>query len=134
MVESRAPSPGWRDERGRPSLHQRSIRLQSSLHPSGGPMFQKDLLQRKRILITGGGTGLGKATAQRILELGAEVYICGRRQEILTATEKELSKRTGGKIHSHPCDVRDAAGVEETNSSGTVWDHGRVCQSGRIPG
>ena len=82
-------------------------------------MFQKDLLQRKRILITGGGTGLGKATAQRILELGAEVYICGRRQEILTATEKELSKRTGGKIHSHPCDVRDAAAVEEMIA--TIW-------------
>ena len=43
------------------------------------PMFQKDLLQGKRILITGGGTGLGKAAAQRFLELGAEVYICGRR-------------------------------------------------------
>jgi len=38
-------------------------------------MFQKDLLKNKRILITGGGTGLGKAAAQRFLELGATVYI-----------------------------------------------------------
>jgi NAD(P)-dependent dehydrogenase (short-subunit alcohol dehydrogenase family) len=80
-------------------------------------MFQKDLLQGKRILITGGGTGLGKATSQRFLELGAEVYICGRRQEILAATEQELRERTGGggnekKIHAHACDVRDAAAVE----------------------
>src|SRR5437588_4321227 len=82
-------------------------------------MCQKDLLKGKRILITGGGTGLGKATAQRFLELGAEVYICGRRQEILTATEKELRERTGGKIHSHPCDVRDAAAVEEMIA--TIW-------------
>ena len=82
-------------------------------------MFQKDLLQRKRVLITGGGTGLGKATAQRFLELGAEVYICGRRQEVLAATEKELRERTGGKIHSHPCDVRDAAAVEEMIA--TTW-------------
>jgi NAD(P)-dependent dehydrogenase (short-subunit alcohol dehydrogenase family) len=76
-------------------------------------MFQKNLLQSKRILITGGGTGLGKATAQRFLELGAEVYICGRRQDVLAATERELHQLTGGTIHSHPCDVRDPVAVEE---------------------
>jgi len=85
-------------------------------------MFQKDLLRNKRILITGGGTGLGKATAQRFLELGAEVYICGRRQEVLAATEQELRARTGGKIHSRPCDVRDAAAVEEM--IGILWAEG----------
>jgi NAD(P)-dependent dehydrogenase (short-subunit alcohol dehydrogenase family) len=76
-------------------------------------MFEKNLLQGKRILITGGGTGLGKAAAQRFLELGAEIYICGRRQEVLAATEQELQQRTGGRIHSHACDVRDAAAVEQ---------------------
>ena len=76
-------------------------------------MFQADLLRNKRILITGGGTGLGKASAKRFLELGAEVYICGRRHEVLTATEQELRERTGGRIHSRPCDVRDGAAVEE---------------------
>jgi NAD(P)-dependent dehydrogenase (short-subunit alcohol dehydrogenase family) len=85
-------------------------------------MFQNDLLGNKRILITGGGTGLGKATAQRFLELGAEVYICGRRQEVLAATEQELRARTGGKIHSRPCDVRDAAAVEEM--IGILWAEG----------
>ena len=54
-------------------------------------MFQKDLLPAKRILITGGGTGLGKASAQRFLELGAEVYICGRRQDVLEASAQELN-------------------------------------------
>ena len=76
-------------------------------------MFQNNLLQNKHILITGGGTGLGKATAQRFLELGAQVHICGRRQDVLAATAEELSQRTKGKIQSHPCDVRDAAAVEE---------------------
>jgi NAD(P)-dependent dehydrogenase (short-subunit alcohol dehydrogenase family) len=76
-------------------------------------MFQNNLLQNKRILITGGGTGLGKATAQRFLELGAQVHICGRRQDVLTATEHELRQRTNGEIYSHPCDVRDATAVDE---------------------
>jgi short-subunit dehydrogenase involved in D-alanine esterification of teichoic acids len=46
-------------------------------------MFRTDLLKSKRILITGGGTGLGKGMAHRFLELGATVYICGRREEVL---------------------------------------------------
>jgi NAD(P)-dependent dehydrogenase (short-subunit alcohol dehydrogenase family) len=85
-------------------------------------MFQKDLLQNKRILITGGGTGLGKAAARRFLELGATVYICGRRHEVLVATETELRQATGGTIHSRPCDVRDAAKVEEMID--TIWKDG----------
>jgi NAD(P)-dependent dehydrogenase (short-subunit alcohol dehydrogenase family) len=85
-------------------------------------MFQTDLLREKRILITGGGTGLGKASAQRFLELGAEVYICGRRQDVLSSTVQELSQLTGGKIHSHPCDVRDAAAVEAMIAA--IWAEG----------
>lgn len=85
-------------------------------------MFESNLLRNRRILITGGGTGLGKATALRFLELGAEVYICGRRHEVLLATEGELEERTGGRIHSRPCDVRDAAAVDEMIS--TIWEKG----------
>ena len=54
-------------------------------------MFHTDLLSNKRILITGGGTGLGKGMAHRFLELGATVYICGRREEVLEQTAAELS-------------------------------------------
>jgi len=85
-------------------------------------MFQPNLLLNKRILITGGGTGLGKAAAQRFLELGAEVYICGRREEVLSATKQELGERTGGRIHARRCDVRDAAAVEEM--IGVIWADG----------
>src|ERR1700689_2637023 len=89
-------------------------------------MFEKNLLQGKRILITGGGTGLGKATAQRFMELGAEVYICGRRQEVLAATERELREGAlsgkNGTIHAHPCDIRDAAAVEKMID--TIWSAG----------
>jgi NAD(P)-dependent dehydrogenase (short-subunit alcohol dehydrogenase family) len=85
-------------------------------------MFQNDLLRDKRILITGGGTGLGKASAQRFLGLGAEVYICGRREEVLAATSQELRERTGGKIHFRRCDVRDATAVEEMITG--IWADG----------
>jgi NAD(P)-dependent dehydrogenase (short-subunit alcohol dehydrogenase family) len=75
-------------------------------------MFRNDLLHKKRILITGGGTGLGRAMAHRFLQLGAEVYICGRREEVLQKTAAELSGATRGAIHAMPCDVRSADAVE----------------------
>ena len=55
------------------------------------PMFTNDLLQGKRILITGGGTGIGRAMAERFLQLGATVFICGRRAEVVQKTAAELS-------------------------------------------
>jgi NAD(P)-dependent dehydrogenase (short-subunit alcohol dehydrogenase family) len=85
-------------------------------------MFQSDLLREKRILITGGGTGLGKAMAQRFLGLGATVYICGRRERVLAATVAELNPIAPGKIHYAVCDVRDLPRVEEVISS--IWKDG----------
>lgn len=82
-------------------------------------MFQPDLLHDKRILITGGGTGLGKGMARRFLELGATVYICGRRKEVLAETEAELRRATKPNIHSLPCDVRNLQVVEEMIE--TIW-------------
>jgi NAD(P)-dependent dehydrogenase (short-subunit alcohol dehydrogenase family) len=82
-------------------------------------MFQPDLLHGKRILITGGGTGLGKGMARRFLELGAAVYICGRRKEVLAETQAELSRATKAKIYALPCDVRNAVAVEEMIE--TIW-------------
>ena len=80
-------------------------------------MFRTDLLRSKRILITGGGTGLGKGMAERFLELGAEAYICGRREEVLQATAAELSAK--GPIHALPCDVRNLEAVETMIE--TIW-------------
>jgi NAD(P)-dependent dehydrogenase (short-subunit alcohol dehydrogenase family) len=75
-------------------------------------MFKDDLLVGKRVLITGGGTGLGRSTGRRLLELGAELVICGRRAEVLEATAREHAEATGGRVTAHPCDVRDAVAVE----------------------
>jgi NAD(P)-dependent dehydrogenase (short-subunit alcohol dehydrogenase family) len=83
-------------------------------------MFRDDLLLNKRILITGGGTGLGKAMAHRFLQLGATVYICGRRDEVLKETVAELS--TYGPIHALACDVRNLDFVEAMIDS--IWQSG----------
>ena len=75
-------------------------------------MFQPDLLKGKRFLITGGGTGLGKSMAGHLLELGAEIAICGRREEVLAAASDDLRKATGGTVHTYGVDIRDADAVE----------------------
>ena len=85
-------------------------------------MFHNDLLRDKRILITGGGTGLGRGMAQRFLELGAEIYICGRREDVLRRTAAELAAATHGQIHELPCDVRDREAVERMIE--TIWSSG----------
>jgi NAD(P)-dependent dehydrogenase (short-subunit alcohol dehydrogenase family) len=80
-------------------------------------MYRPDLLQNKRILITGGGTGLGQGMAQRFLELGATIYICGRREEVLKQTASELAPK--GPIHALACDVRQLDAVERTIAE--IW-------------
>src|ERR1700741_4036722 len=75
-------------------------------------MFEKSLLQGRRILVTGGGSGLGAAMGRRFLELGAELIICGRRIELLEQTATEMRKKPGGKVSTFRCDIRDGASVD----------------------
>ena len=84
-------------------------------------MFQKDILKGKRILVTGGGTGLGKEMASEYAELGAEVYICGRRQTVLDETVKEITDQ-GGKIKGFACDIRVSEAVNDMID--TIWNDG----------
>ncbi len=74
-------------------------------------MYQADLLAGRKILITGGGTGLGKSMALRFAELGAQIFLCGRREEPLRETAAELGNKT--KAAYAICDVRDPAAVEK---------------------
>src|SRR4051812_4088490 len=60
-------------------------------------MFSENLLAGRRILVTGGGTGLGKSMASRFLQLGAEVHICGRRKSVCDETATELMDLYGGQ-------------------------------------
>jgi NAD(P)-dependent dehydrogenase (short-subunit alcohol dehydrogenase family) len=75
-------------------------------------MFSPKLLAGRNILVTGGGTGLGKAMTERFLTLGADVHICGRRKGVCEETAAELTKLHGGKVTSHGVDIRDAAAVD----------------------
>lgn len=75
-------------------------------------MFKDQLLAGRNILVTGGGTGLGKAMATRFLALGADVHICGRRKGVCEDTAAELMKAHGGKVVAHGVDIRDAAAVD----------------------
>ena len=83
-------------------------------------MFSEGLLKGKRILITGGGTGLGKEIAARYLQLGAELWIAGRRGAVLDTTAQELVKEWGGKVTPHAVDIRDAAAVDAMVQR--IWD------------
>src|SRR5690348_3754581 len=75
-------------------------------------MFEKGLLAGKRILVTGGGSGLGAAMGRRFVELGAELIICGRRLELLEATAARMRSELGGKVGVIGCDIRDGAAVD----------------------
>src|SRR3569833_2823242 len=74
--------------------------------------FDKDLLQGKRVLITGGGTGLGKSMGERFLSLGAELVICGRRKEVLDQTAAEFRDQFGADVQTFRCNVRSPDDVE----------------------
>jgi NAD(P)-dependent dehydrogenase (short-subunit alcohol dehydrogenase family) len=82
-------------------------------------MFEKGLLGGKRILVTGGGSGLGAAMGRRFLELGAELIICGRRLELLESTAAQMRGDLGGKVTAIRCDIRDGADVDAMMD--TVW-------------
>ncbi len=75
-------------------------------------MFQKDLLQNKTIIVTGGGTGLGKSMAMRFGELGANLVITSRKQDVLDEAAIEL-RETGAQVLALACDVRKPNEVHE---------------------
>ncbi len=85
-------------------------------------MFKPGLMKGHRILVTGGGTGLGKEMAEALLMLGAEVYICGRRGGVLEETAKELMGRHGGKCVPVACDIRVPEAITEMIDK--IWSDG----------
>ena len=69
-------------------------------------MFKNDLLENKTIIITGGGSGLGKSMATRFGELGANLVLTSRRQEVLDEAAREINNQTGSEILTIAADIR----------------------------
>src|SRR5437867_13434991 len=88
-------------------------------------MFQADLLQDKVILVTGGGTGLGRAMGERFLELGAKLAICGRRQEVAEQAAADMARRSGGETFATRCDAPHAD-QKETIMDAVIERFGRI--------
>ncbi len=86
-------------------------------------MFTPDLMKGQRILVTGGGTGLGRAMAERFLALGADVAICGRRKSVCDETaEAWRAQFPGRRVDTFGVDIRMAQAVEEMVES--LWQSG----------
>jgi NAD(P)-dependent dehydrogenase (short-subunit alcohol dehydrogenase family) len=88
-------------------------------------MLKEDTLKDRTIIITGGGTGLGRSMGQYFLELGANLVIASRKQEVLEKTAQELSDETGGSVLPIACDVRKYEEVEAVIKK-TVEKFGKV--------
>jgi NAD(P)-dependent dehydrogenase (short-subunit alcohol dehydrogenase family) len=76
-------------------------------------MLKENSLSCKVVVVTGGGTGLGKAMSKAFLELGANVIISSRSQDVIEKTAMELSKSTNGKCFAIPCDVREPLQIKQ---------------------
>ena len=76
------------------------------------PMLREDALSGKTIIVTGGGTGLGRAMSNYFLKIGANVVITSRKLDVLTKSASEMEAETGGKVLPLQCDVRNPEEVE----------------------
>jgi len=85
-------------------------------------MFKDGSLQGKRILVTGGGTGLGREMAATYASLGADLYLCGRRKEVVEATAAEIASLHGVKVRAFELDIRNPDAVEAVVEA--IWQDG----------
>lgn len=115
---------------------------------AGGPaadrrydsVFRPGLFDGKTVLVTGGGSGLGRCTAHELASLGAGLALVGRKLEKLQAAKREIARiypETAGRISLHACDIRDEAGVREAVAE-VLAAHGAIdglfnCAGGQFP-
>lgn len=85
-------------------------------------MFKDQLFADKRILVTGGGTGLGEVMAEAYARLGATIYICGRRAVVVEETARRITGETGARVTGLACDIRVAESVDDMIAR--IWADG----------
>jgi citronellol/citronellal dehydrogenase len=85
-------------------------------------LFQPGLLEGQVAIVTGGGSGLGRASALELAALGARVVVCGRRVEPL---EETAAAADGGRVEAHSCDIREDDQVEALVDA-VLERHGRI--------
>src|SRR5687768_7548739 len=85
-------------------------------------MFKTDLLKGQKILVTGGGTGLGKSMSEHFMRLGAHVVIWGRRGPVLDEAAAEMREATGGSCETMAVDIRNAGAIDEAMQA--IFDAG----------
>lgn len=83
-------------------------------------IFAPDVLAGKRILITGGGTGLGRGVAARLVAHGAQVHLWGRRQTVLAQAAADIDADTPGSVHYQAVNIRDAEAISAAVAE--IWD------------
>ena len=87
-------------------------------------IFTTDLFQHQTIIVTGGGSGIGRCVAHELAALGATVLLVGRSQDKLDNVSEEIAA-AGGKAYSYPCNIRDEDAVKVLIAS-IVSQHGRI--------
>ena len=92
-------------------------------------LFQPGLLDGQVAIVSGGGSGLGRATALELAALGAQVVVCGRRREPLDETAAQAE---GGRVEAHVCDIREEDQVEALVDA-VLERHGRSTCSSTTP-
>ena len=85
-------------------------------------IFRDGALEGKSILVTGGGSGLGKEISKALAAKGAKVHICGRRSQVLEEAAAEISRGAGKPVSHHICDIRDADQVDAMMAA--IWAEG----------
>jgi NAD(P)-dependent dehydrogenase (short-subunit alcohol dehydrogenase family) len=120
---SRAPRPSSHPQSlPRAPFFRIAVSREERLMDTEKLMFRAGLMAGERVLVTGGGTGLGKEMAEAFLALGATVYIWGRRGAVLEAAAAELMAKHGGKVVGQAVDIRKPDAIHDAVDA--IWADG----------
>lgn len=87
-------------------------------------VFRNDLFSGQTLIVTGGGSGIGRCTAHELAALGANVLLVGRKPEKLEKVAAEIAE-DGGRVHWKACDIRDEEAVKQRVRE-LIAEHGPI--------